>query len=206
MRKNLDVGPVIHPKNAVEILSRIRGSLGLLPILLFDQFDDYLTRHRERFLISPPGRLVTKAELLANNSFWRNIDSLLAKGALHCLFSIREEAAWALECVRFLEPRTYPLPRLARASAENLLDVLTRGDKVIARPEKGFIELKRRIIDDLAADGSLLPIEMRLAFKGLAYLPDLTPSAYFRTGGLRGLEALHLSAHVATSARSAASQ
>ncbi len=203
MRKALDAGTVIHPETAVETLSKIRGSLGRMPILLFDQFDDYLARHHERFLIRPQGRLVTKTELLANNSFWREIDSLLATGTLHCLFSIREEAAWALECVRFLEPRTFPLPRLARASAESLINMLTAGDKVVARPDKGFVDLKRRILDDLAAEGALLPIEMRLAFKGLAYLPDLTPGAYFRAGGLRGLESLHLSVHLASSARSA---
>jgi hypothetical protein len=56
-------------------------------------------------------------------------------------------------------------------------------------PELGWNSLKTRLIEDLSADGAVLPIRMSVALKGLVSLPGLTAKDYVKLGGLEGLEA-----------------
>ena len=165
---------------------------GRLPVLLFDQFDDYITRHRAHFLPDEKsGRVLTVKELRERNRLWGELSGLVEKGLIHCVFTVREEMQWGLTCARFRAEETYLLPRLGRGIAAGLLNELTKDD-AIGEPEGGWQALKDRLCGDLERDG-LLPIRMRLVFQSLPALSRrLTLRAYEGIGGLVGLEATHI--------------
>jgi hypothetical protein len=59
---------LLPPGDAQGLLYRIRNELGLIPLLVFDQFDDYQVAHRDGFLRE--GRWITAKELSAENGTW----------------------------------------------------------------------------------------------------------------------------------------
>jgi hypothetical protein len=102
-----------------EILQATRQSLGRTPLLVFDQFDDYQARHRERFL-KRKSWLPAKA-LIEQNDFWRRISDLLRAESIRCLFVTRADtraassrsASWSharfgsIVCTRLLYGRSW---------------------------------------------------------------------------------------------------
>jgi len=185
--------------SALHQLREIRG----LPILIFDQFDDYQARHRQEFVPESRGTLLTTEELANVNPFWRLIKNLLDQGAVHCLFTTRSDmlSGYGLECVRFCDPRVYPLARLAPGYALSLLEKLTAGD-VVANPENGFDRLKSRLCRDMESGGDILPVRMKIIFRSLVSLrDDLTVHGYLKADGLAGLEALYIQRVVSETSR-----
>jgi hypothetical protein len=188
-----------HIGNALISLRESRG----LPIIIFDQFDDYQVRHRSEFVAESGQTLLTVDELTKNNPFWGQIRRLVEQDAIHCLLVTRSDtlSGYGLECVRFCEPRIYPLARLAPGYALALLEKIT-SDNVIANRDQGFDRLKRRLCHDLEAEGDVLPIRMKLVFRSLVGLQDdLTIRGYMRAGGLSGLEASYIQNIVAQAAQ-----
>ena len=186
----------ITSTNVMKTLSEF-GAKGRLPVLLFDQFDDYQVKYKQKFL-SHRKDVISPEHLTQQNSFWKNIQTMLQEGRIHCLFATRD--ALGLGCVRFVPEISYALDRLQPGEALTLLAKLTGGD-VILNPEDGWEQLKRRVCEDLEAGGSLLPIQMKVVFRGLARLPYLTVKEYQRRRGLPGLEALHIAYHISETAR-----
>jgi conflict system STAND superfamily ATPase len=190
------------PRDLEALGQALRGlaERGTAAVLLFDQFDDYQARHVDRFregfnLLSP--------ELLATrNPFWRLIRQLLDEGVVRCLFATRSDTAWALESIRFREPKVQFLERLSSGHALELLETLAAtGDGVVRYPQNGFDQLKLILAGDLEESGRSLPIQMKVAFQGLRHLPHLTPGAYRRQGGLLGLEIGHVQGHLEAAAQ-----
>ena len=197
-------GP-LHGDQALAVVERLYDELGRIPIFLFDQFDDYHTQHRARFIRGRQRRVLRADQLTQENPFWREVDRLLRAGKARCLFAARADAQLALESVRFptLEADPYPLDRLDRNYARDLLDELARNAGLV-HPQTGFEQLRERLIADLAPDGLVLPAQMRLAFRGLADLSPPTIRSYGRIGGVRGLEALSIEHEIAKAAHHAA--
>ena len=166
-----------------------RESLHRTPVILLDQFDDYQSRHRALFL--PPNRKtwLSAKNLVKKNAFWRNLQTLLAGGAVRCVIATRSDAADGLDCVRVVPPRTYRLERLEKSDVETLLTRLTESvdpsGPVVVATEAGWERLKERLARDLDQDGAILPVQMRTAFRGLTALPALTPRAYDREGAFK---------------------
>jgi hypothetical protein len=185
--------------NLFETLARFRQDTGRLPILLFDQFDDYQVRHRSKF-VSARRSLMSPKALVQGNAYWSGIDDLVRQSLVHCLFVTRDDTSYGLECVRFLPPEIYHLDRLRRGYALPLLEKLT-ARSVISNPEAGWQQLCQNICSDLESDGSLLPIQMRVAFRSIVDLRPLTTGEYRRQGGLKGLEASHINHYISETAR-----
>jgi hypothetical protein len=183
----------------LERLGKLREATGRLPVLLFDQFDDYQVRHRLEF-ISPRRSLLSAKVITQKNPFWFEVEDLLRKELIHCLFVTRDDAAAGLECVRFVPPEVYHLERLRRGHALPLLEKLTAED-VVSNPDASWHQLSREVCADMEADGNLLPIQMRVIFRSIVDLHPLTTGAYRKQGGLRGLEAAHIHYHVSEIAR-----
>lgn len=199
LRKLLGVkGPVV-PGDALAVVGRLRSKATRTPILLFDQVDDYQTRHRDKFLSGPERILLSAEALVAENPFWREMAGLLRNGGVRCLFTTRSDAKIGLESVRFQEPKIYLLDPLEKSSAADLLAEVSKD--AVDHPERSFDRLKERLLNDLAADGWVLPIQMQVAFSGLAELRFLSVGEYERQGGLPGLEALHLESRISAAAR-----
>lgn len=55
------------------------------PVVLFDQFDDYLRDNRSLFIRGSELKLLTSTERIAQNSFRAKIAGLLKHRAIHCL-------------------------------------------------------------------------------------------------------------------------
>lgn len=199
LRKLLGVEGPVAPGDALTAVSRLRSKAMRTPILLFDQVDDYQTRHRDKFLSGPERTLLNAKALAAANPFWREVADLLESGGARCLFTTRSDTKIGLESVRFQEPKVYLLDPLEKSAAADLLMEISKD--AVDHPERSFDRLKERLLNDLAADGWVLPIQMQVAFSGLVEMRFLSVGEYERQGGLPGLEALHLESRISAAAR-----
>ncbi|PYO64034.1 MAG: hypothetical protein DMD28_00195 [Gemmatimonadetes bacterium] len=187
-RLGLQTAP--EPERLSEVLSGCRAKLGKIPLLLFDQFNDYQVQHRTSF-ISAHGVWLSPDQLVEVNSFWRDIRGLLEQRLVRVLCASRTDARPWLAVVTFADAQTYTLYRLDPGSFKSLLDQLTTDTgtrPVISNPERGWNRLRERLVKDLTTDSGILAIQARLALQGLDSLPALTVEEYEWIGGLPGLE------------------
>jgi hypothetical protein len=212
LRKKLDVETrddlrenLLSADDTTSLLARVRNELGLIPLFIFDQFDDYQVAHRDRFLRD--GRWITDDELVEHNALWRKIRAELERGSLHLLVVTRRELFAGLEAVRFDRPEIYSLDRVEpvfiTALLEQLVAPLSDDKEVVANPDAGWVSLKNRLVEDLSAQGRVLPIQARIVFKGLTELPYLNVGAFERLGGIDGLEAAYIEDAVSSAAGAA---
>ena len=177
------------------VLAVFRQKIGRMPLLIFDQFDDYQAIHRDQFLRGKRRAWISAASLLTRNAFWRQIKEQLDHGNIHLVFVTRADAAAGLISVQFCDPESKPLDRLNAEYLLPLLGELTHtsadGSVIVANPERGWQQLNQRLERDLTRDGVVLPIQIQAAIQGLASLNNhiLTVRNYERAGGLPGLEA-----------------
>ena len=101
LRQRLRLNGLPSYEQALEALEYLGQETGRTPVLLFDQFDDYHTRHRALFVRGRSKRVLTPEKLIAQNSFWADIARLLNAGRIRCLFAVREDAPLALDSVLF---------------------------------------------------------------------------------------------------------
>lgn len=208
-RDKLKLSKRPEPKQLDELLTRLQSELGRTPLLIFDQFDDYQARHRDRFLVEETQTILPTDQLLNDNPFWSDINGLLTERLVRCLFVTRADTAAGLESVRFIEPQVFPLERPRSNIIGPLLRRLTEGVKdkdgndveVIRHPEHGWERLMERVAADLNEDGHVLPVRLRLVLQGLSELKKLTPGAYDAAGGCIGLEAGFIESKVRSAAR-----
>lgn len=203
-QQTLNLKPFDNHADIFAMLKQRRSSLRRTPLLIFDQFDDYQTRHRDRFLSSHQRTWLGVEKLVAANAFWREIKTLLDDGAIHCLFVTRLDAADGLKSVRFVKEEIYRLDRLQENIVAPLLTELTtsadENAPIIYAPERGWDKLKQRLAKDLG-EQSVLPAQMKIAIQGLARLKTLTIGDYQRFGRLPGLEARHIEGHITEAER-----
>ena len=186
--------------NTVRVmLERIGATLGLMPVLVLDQFDDYQLAARDRFLgnrkdwIRPP-------DLARRNKTWASIRDLMQDGKLRLVIVTRSDASAGLHSVRFGD-RTEGVT-IGRLGVEWLAQWLAQATaddgkgEVISNPDSGWADLRRRLERDLAEvgakTGAVLPQQVRIVFLGLAKLPFLTTSDYRKSVATGGIEALYV--------------
>ncbi len=190
------------PEDLVLILDQLKARLGRTPLLIFDQFDDYQTRHRAQFLGGRRRTRLPANKLIEANAFWRDVKQVIDNHTVHCLSPTRTDAADGLESIRFVDPPVYPLHRLNTEFMLPLLTELTANaeNPVVFAPDRGWERLKGRLARDLSQDGTVLPVQMKIVLQGLASLGSLTVRDYERAGGVHGLEAAHVERHIASTA------
>ncbi|MGO8503790.1 hypothetical protein AB9F35_20110 [Rhizobium leguminosarum] len=195
------ISPTIELENLslADGLAAIQTKISRRALVILDQFDDYQTRHRDKFLhrktwLNPEG-------LCNLNSFWSELRALVEAGTIHLLIVTRADTAGGLASVRFSEPETYRLDRLSNQFVGPLLERLEHGggEQVVADPEFGWKQLRDRLESDLEEDGTVLPQQLKVVLAGLGSFPrrELTPGAYERIGGVRGIEAGFIEAQIA---------
>jgi hypothetical protein len=189
-RDKCDITIPLQAAKLVKVCRTIHDQLGRIPLLIFDQFDDYQTRHRDKFLPRRRKTWLTPEELVEQNAFWRDIRALIDSGIAHCLFVTRSDTSSGLISVSFGPPQSpYMLDRLSDDDVLTILIELTQSEeKVVAFPENGWEDLKKQLASDLDQESGVLPIQMNAAIQGLNNLDYLTVPAYERQGGLKGLE------------------
>lgn len=179
-------------KKNIGIFERIRNELGIVPLVIFDQFDDYLTQHRDRFLQGASWlniKQLTKNKR-TRNAFWIKIRAALEEDSLRCLFVARNDAMGAVSSVaRFEEPKTLYVERIDPTYLTELMhDLIPADDSVIQHQHRGWNRLQTQLVRDLTSEGKILPIQARMVLKGLKSLPFLHSATYNRIGGTAGLE------------------
>lgn len=194
----------ISYKDVKDVLIALRQRANRLPLLLFDQFDDYQARHLDKFVVN--GRSINDEELTSRNLFWREIRDLVVTSRVHCLFALRTDNRAGIVAVQFFHrPEVHYLSRLSGDHVTPLLEELTSAapheEPVIFEPERGWHVLQRRLLKDLASDGLVLPVQLKTALRALEQLPSLTVTEYQRVGGLIGLERTHVGLSIRTAAR-----
>jgi hypothetical protein len=110
-----------EPDALAQALGAMRGTLGLTPLVVFDQFDDYQARHRGKFLPGKSRSWLTARRLKETNAFWRAVAVLCEQQSVHALIVTRSDTAADLESVGFHEPETHRLDRLQTAYVAPLL-------------------------------------------------------------------------------------
>jgi hypothetical protein len=114
-RKILGITSAPAPDAVKAVLEAIPSRLRRSPLLILDQFDDYQTRHRERFLFR---RIwLSPVRLADRNEFWRDLRELLVSDTIHLVVVTRTETAAGLTSVQFVEPAIYHLDRVGDARA-----------------------------------------------------------------------------------------
>lgn len=194
--------PAIAPDALGEILAGAAARAGRLPLLIFDQFDDYQARHRARFL-SGRKEWITAAKLCQRNPFWRAIGKALDAGC-HMLVITRTDTASGLDSIRLEEPASRPLDRVTGGQLIRLLNQLAPPDAtppIISDPDNGWNRLKVALAHELERDGAFLPQQLRIVLLGLSHLNTLTTGRLRRVGGTSGLEALFVGEAIAAAAR-----
>jgi hypothetical protein len=168
-------------------LADIAKLKGCRPVLILDQFDDYIVQNLDKFC--PPGSgLVTAAsEMQEQNAFWRQIAQLLTNGTIICLLVVRQEQGWGQSTLSFVKVHEFLVRRLRTEYFDQILREL--GENAVSHPEHGWDTLRDEISQDLKSGGSsgILPIQMRLITQQLPSLKHLTVRDYKKAGRSLGL-------------------
>ncbi|KOR28481.1 hypothetical protein TI04_10890, partial [Achromatium sp. WMS2] len=191
------------------ILQHLQHALGQRLLIIFDQFEDYLTIQHQHFIID--GRWLTNKELISTNQFWREVNEELERKTIHCLFVTRRRWTMALDALRFRPPVLRTLSLVAADAIGDLLTKLTapqtldasKQQVIISHPNAGWIALRDLLIQDLTNQGRILPIHARVAFKGLTILSELSIGTYEVIGRLEGLEREYIHTSMAQAAKAA---
>lgn len=173
------------------------------PLIIFDQFDDYQARNRERFL--PNNVWLDPATLRQSNPFWGMVAGLLEQDKLRCLFVTRSDTAAGLSSVEFFgSVQALRLDRVRSPYIAELLTRLTEGTPaapVIADPDAGWTKLRDRIIRDISEQDVILPQQLKIMLGGIQGLKPLNVKQYERVGGVAGIEAFYVEQQVNGAAR-----
>jgi hypothetical protein len=184
-------------------IARLNNEAGCTALIIFDQFDDYQARNRERFL--PNKTWIDPETLRRDNPFWETVARLVEKEQLRCLFVTRSDTAAGLSCVQFLGPvQALRLDRVPSQYIAELLTRITQGKPdapVILDPEAGWNRLKDRIVRDVSLQDVVLPQQLKIMLGGIQNLKWLNVAHYERAGGATGIEALYVEQQISGTAR-----
>jgi hypothetical protein len=182
-----------------EILVGVANTLGRMPILILDQFDDYQLAHKAKFL-GANREWVKPDDLAQQNRTWALIGELLRASQLRLVVVTRSDTRAGLDSIRFTpEINSFTLLRLEVSWLEQWFAIATVDDahgSVIQNPDAGWTELTQQIKRDLTPEGTsaavVLPQQVRLIFLGLRLLPSLTITDYHKAASGAGVEALYV--------------
>jgi hypothetical protein len=122
----------------------------------------------------------------------------LEAGTLHLLVATRSDTASGLHCIRFLDNNMIGAKKLGRVRVAYLAPLLAgiapdgAEPPVVSNPANGWHDLRDRLDSDLRKQGAILMQQVRTLLLGLCGFRKLTPKAYNRAGGLRGVETLYV--------------
>ncbi len=186
-----------QPSQVFEALAKLKPATARLPLLVFDQFDDYQTAYRDKFYPAGGSSLSSSQEFLAGNPFWSRVAEGARGRQWHCLAITRNDTRAGLDVIRFCEASSYTLWRVEHNLIAPLLDQITTpgpdNAPVVEQPEYGWNQLRDLLLKDLAGQqGQILPIQMVISLDAISRWTFLTAGQYRAQGGLPGLERLYV--------------
>ena len=75
-RKTVGLSKRPEPDTVIDILGMLEEKLGRTPLVIFDQFDDYQTRHRKEFITGKHRTFRKTRSLIKANAFWSDVNDL----------------------------------------------------------------------------------------------------------------------------------
>ncbi|MEA2884281.1 MAG: hypothetical protein QOH32_3537 [Bradyrhizobium sp.] len=176
---------------------------GRTALIVFDQFDDYQARNRDRFL---PNKIWLSPDAFRRQSpFWNMVARLLEQEKIRGLFVTRSDTAAGLSSVQFLGAvEALRLDRVKSTYIAELLTRLTKGTPeapVIKDPDAGWNKLQERIVRDISHQDVVLPQQLKIMLGGIHSLKQLNIAQYERAGGASGIEALYVEQQITGTAR-----
>jgi hypothetical protein len=155
-------------------LEQVSSVLNLTPLVILDQFDDYIVDNLNRFRPARGGLIITADELHQQNGFWGEIARLLKAEMIRCIVVVRQEQSWGQATISFVTVREFVVSRMRRRYVDQILQQLSAG--AVDSPERGWNALQQQLEKDLSSKGGL-PIQMRVVLLQLSTLKSLTPKA-----------------------------
>lgn len=178
----------------VSVLRRIEGATGRKPLLILDQFDDFLSRNAHS-LMTNARSWISSNTLVFQSPFWRSINDVVSDDTIHMIAASTSEFAVGFRLITFgATSETYALRRVDAGAVRSLLLDLAGGSHTdaVSRPERGWKQLQEHILRDIAIDGRILPAQLRVILGGLGSLRALTVEEYLAAGRAEGLESLYI--------------
>jgi hypothetical protein len=190
---------------AFEWLASLPADARCKPLIILDQFDDYLLAHRGSFVRD--NVVLTPADVALQQPEWASLARITQAGHTNLLFVMRDDASSVIGALRFVaDSATFLVPSLDPQLISPLLDAIAApsgdGNVVVSDPESGWVQLKKRLIRDLSSGHRILPIELAVTLDSLRRLPFLTPREYDRHGRAPGLLRVYLRRHLQEASRS----
>ena len=136
--------------------------------------DDFFRANQEKLLWRK--KVISHAKLEEKNADWHELADLVRKGIVHVVLACRNDATHFLDAFRFTEAESFILTRIAQQVMSPLLDQVTEKDEhgdVVTDPEFGWNQLKPKLLEDIAQNGMLLPIQLVIgldSFRSFKYL------------------------------------
>lgn len=193
--QKLGIPPFASSQSPFDWLRSVHDTSCYRVLLVLDQMDDYVAMHRQ-FLFSE-GKVVSASKVVATNAQWKKLAELVEAHQICLLLICRADSAIYLEAFRFTDPETAVIFRLHQEILSPLLDAITQAPEgqpeVILDPEHGWLQLRSRLLRDLADGASeILPIRLVVALSSLRTFRFLTVGEYQKAGRAAGLERLHI--------------
>jgi dihydroorotate dehydrogenase len=184
-------------------LTKLNGVDARTALIIFDQFDDYQARNRDRFL--PNKTWLSPEKLREENPFWEMVARLLKQQKVRALFVTRNDTAAGLNSVQFLGAvEALRLDRVESPYISELLARLTEGKPdapIVADPDAGWNKLRERIVRDISQQDVVLPQQLKIMLGGIQSLKQLNIAQYERAGGASGIEALYVEQQITGTSR-----
>jgi hypothetical protein len=203
-RAKFSAGAGPEPNTVFDALDQMYAA-NLLPLIIFDHFDDYLGASLN--WITEPGTIeggaapvnasLSANDLRAKSPFWENVARRVAADKLKTIYVTTPDMIAFVSSFRFgtriIQSSLFEL-QIADVDLElsGLESSLQKEGHPVMFPDNGWTALRRRLVADLAPRQTCLPHQFVAAVQGLATLPYITPDVYDARGGLMGLCSLAL--------------
>jgi Leucine-rich repeat (LRR) protein len=182
------------PSAVVDTLDELIARSSRRPLLIFDQFEDYILSHAS--MLRTDSGWITSQQLAARNCFWAATQRWLDAGSIHLLFVVREyDQAIASAFLGPSRPKVDEtlLPFTAdqvKAVVDGVIE--PEGEPaLIVDPERGWTRLRDALCEDLVKS-TALPAEIALCLRALQILRRPTLRHYIDAGRLPGMQVLFL--------------
>jgi len=198
-RKALNLTKAAAGAEAETVLRKIEDVTGKKPLLIIDQFDDFLSRNSGSLMLNERS-WISSDTFVQKSGMWATLRQLIQEGVVHVLAASTSEFAIGFRLITFVpDSETYLLRRVDAGAIRSLLLDLASGENsnAVSHPENGWTQLQDRILKDIAVDGGVLPAQLRIVLASLGSLRALTVDEYVRSGRAEGLESLYVSRYAA---------
>lgn len=200
---DIGIAPAATPQAVFELLDRLHQS-GVIPLIIFDHFDDYVGTNLYWISSAEASEdsgdslnvAASAADIRQRSAFWNEIARRVESNSLKTVHVATPDMTGFVNAFRFgsrvSQCPLFELPSSAVDAEMSAVESELQKCFPIHAPENGWTMLRRRLVADLTSRQTCLPHQFVTALQGLILLPSVTPEVYRAAGGLLGLCSLAL--------------